>query len=197
MYIEKRSNYHFSISLIRNLLMQSQFPKTDSTYNQTSSKYSNPTEIKKMQEFSTVITVPPTLRRCHGLFMFILILVIIRRRRRDRALNGGGPARDAGVEDGAGGEEEVELGVPHLEEVLGVELDGGGPGDVVHALDEAAVLTKHLKRETAAQEVVENARVAAGDVHACSEGAEVHVDAVVGLRRGGDGALAATAAMAT
>lgn len=150
-----------------------------------------------MQEFSTVIPIPPTLRRCHGLSLFILILVVIRWRRRDRALDGGGTARDAGVEDGAGGEEEVELGVPHLEEVLGVELDGGGPGDVVHALDEAAVLAKHLEREPAAREVVEDARVAAGDVHASTEGAEVHVDAVIGLRRRGGGALAAAAAMAT
>ena len=44
----------------------------------------------------------------------------------------------------SGGEEEVELGIPHLEQTLRVELDWGGPEDVLHALDEAVVLAKHL-----------------------------------------------------
>jgi hypothetical protein len=39
---------------------------------------------------------------------------------------------------------EIELDIPHLEETLGVELDGGGLDDVLHALDEAVVLAKHL-----------------------------------------------------
>jgi hypothetical protein len=55
---------------------------------------------------------------------------------------------------------------------------------VVHTLDEAPVLAEHLEREAAADEVVEDARVAARDVHAAAEGTEVHVN-VVGLRRRG------------
>ncbi|TVU25527.1 hypothetical protein EJB05_28026, partial [Eragrostis curvula] len=145
-----------------------------------------------------------TLSRRHGLFLYraafplllTVVVVVVRRRRRDGAGEGrGGATSGAGVEDGAGGEEEVELRVPHLEEVLGVELDGGRAGEVVRALDEAPVLAEHLEREAAAGEVVEDARVAAGDVHAAAEGAEVHVH-VVGLRRrgAGDGAGAVPAA---
>ena len=140
------------------------------------------------------------LCRRQSLSLFLqLVLVVIRRRRRDGARDGGGAPRDAGAEDGAGREEEVELGVPHLEEVLGVELDGGRAREVVHALDEAAVLAEHLEREAPAREVVEDARVAAGNVHAAAESAEVHVHAVVGLqrRRGGGVLAAAAAAVAT
>lgn len=82
----------------------------------------------------------------------------------------------AGEEDAAEGEEEVELFVADLEQVLGVELDGGVAGEVEHALDEAAVLAEHLEGEAAALEVVEDAGVVAGDVHAPAKGGEVDVD---------------------
>ncbi|KAL6217762.1 hypothetical protein ACLB2K_010979 [Fragaria x ananassa] len=50
------------------------------------------------------------------------------------------------------------------------------PGEVEHPLDEAAVLSENLEGEAAAREVVEDARVVAGDVHAAAEAGEVDVD---------------------
>lgn len=60
--------------------------------------------------------------------------------------------------------------------VLGVEFDGGVAREVENGLDEAAVLSEDLEGEAAAGEIVEDAGVVAGDVHAAAEGGEVHVD---------------------
>ena len=83
---------------------------------------------------------------------------------------------DGAGEDAAEGEEEVELLVADLEEVLGVELDGGVAGEVEDPFDEAAVLAEDLEGEAAAGEVVEDAGVVAGDVHAAAEAGEVDVN---------------------
>ena len=45
-----------------------------------------------------------------------------------------------------------------------------------NTFDETAVLAKDFEGETAALEVVEDAGVVAGDVHAAAEGGEVDVD---------------------
>lgn len=136
--------------------------------------------------------------RPHSLSTFLpFILVIIRRWWRNGTRDGRSASRGAAAENGAGWEEEVELGFPHLKEVLRVQLNVGRAGEVVHVLDEAAVLAEHLEREAPAREVVEDARVAAGDVHAAAKRAEVHVHAVVGLhQRRGRGVLATAAAVA-
>ena len=83
---------------------------------------------------------------------------------------------DGAAEDGANGEQEVEFFVADLEEVLGVELDGGSSGEVEDVLYDTAVLSEDLEGESAALEVVEDAGVVAGDVHAAAEGGEVDVD---------------------
>lgn len=44
------------------------------------------------------------------------------------------------------------------------------------ALDEAAILSKDFEGKSTAGEVVEDAGVVAGDVHAAAEGGEVDVD---------------------
>lgn len=72
-------------------------------------------------------------------------------------------------EHGSDGKEEVEFLVANLEEVLGIELDVRVAGQVQNALDEAAVLTNDLKGEAPAGEVVEDAGMVAGDVHATAE----------------------------
>lgn len=84
-----------------------------------------------------------------------------------------GPKRP--TQDTPDGEQEVELLVPNLEEILGVELDGRVAREVEDALDEAAVLAEDLEGEAAAGEVVEDPGVVAGDVHAAAEAGEVHV----------------------
>ena len=138
------------------------------------------------------VSVPRPLS--HRRFAFFLPIIVVGGgggRRRDSARGGGGgAARGVGGEDGAGGEEEVELGVPHLKEVLGVELDGLAAGLVEDALDEAPVLAEHLEREAAAREVVEDARVAARHVHPAAEDPEVDVHVV----RGGVASASASAA---
>lgn len=83
---------------------------------------------------------------------------------------------ESAAENAANREEEVELLVADLEEVLGIELDGGIAGEVEDALDEAAVLAKDLEGEAAASEVVEDAGVVARDVHAAAEAGQVHVN---------------------
>ena len=75
-----------------------------------------------------------------------------------------GPAQDA-----ANGQEKIELLVPNLEEILGIELDRGVAGEVEDALDEAAILAEDLEGEAASGKVIEDASVVAGDVHATTE----------------------------
>uniref|UniRef100_A0A0E0AU12 Uncharacterized protein n=1 Tax=Oryza glumipatula TaxID=40148 RepID=A0A0E0AU12_9ORYZ len=59
-------------------------------------------------------------------------------------------ARNVDGEDGVGGEDKVELRVPHLEEVLGVELDELAAWLVEDALDKAPVLAEHLDHKATA-----------------------------------------------
>lgn len=100
------------------------------------------------RERSPSVSVPPPLR--HRLFPFflliIIILVVV------ASLEGGGQraARNVNGEDGVGGEDKVELCVPHLEEVLGVELDELAAWLVKDALDEAPVLAEHLDHKATA-----------------------------------------------
>lgn len=86
------------------------------------------------------------------------------------------PGPDRPAEDAPNGKEEVELLVANLEEILGVELDGRVAGEVEDALDEAAVLAEDLEGEATAREVVEDARVVAGDVHSAAKTGEVDVN---------------------
>ena len=86
------------------------------------------------------------------------------------------PRADGPNKDAANGQEKVELLVPNLEEILGIELDGGVAGEVEDALHEAAVFAEDLEGEAAAGEVVEDAGMVAGDVHAATEAGEVDVD---------------------
>ena len=62
-----------------------------------------------------------------------------------------------------------------LEEILGVELDRGVAREVKDALDEAAILADDIEGEPAALEVIEDAGMVAGDVHAAAEAREVDV----------------------
>ena len=91
--------------------------------------------------------------------------------RDDRRMTSSGGGR----EDGPGGQQEVELLVPNLEQILGIQLHGVVPGEVEDALDEAPVLADHVEREAAALEVVEDPGVVARDVHPAAEAGEVHV----------------------
>ncbi|PON36048.1 hypothetical protein PanWU01x14_331490 [Parasponia andersonii] len=86
------------------------------------------------------------------------------------------PGPNGPTQNAPDGEQEIELLVPNLEQILGIELDGRIPREVEDALDEAAVLAEDLEGESAAGEVVEDAGVVAGDVHAAAEAGEVDVD---------------------
>ena len=73
-------------------------------------------------------------------------------------------------------QEKVKLFITDLEQILGIELDRGVAREVEDALDETAVLAEDLESEAATREVVEDAGVVAGDVHAAAEAGQVDVD---------------------
>ncbi|KAH1106058.1 hypothetical protein J1N35_009826 [Gossypium stocksii] len=79
------------------------------------------------------------------------------------------PRRKCSPENTPYREKEVEFFIADLEEVLRIKLDGGGSGEVEYAFDEATVFAEDFECETVPREVVEDAGVVAGYVHAANE----------------------------
>uniref|UniRef100_A0A7C8ZFJ8 Uncharacterized protein n=1 Tax=Opuntia streptacantha TaxID=393608 RepID=A0A7C8ZFJ8_OPUST len=80
------------------------------------------------------------------------------------------------TEDAPNREKKVELLVPNLKEILRIKLHWGVAGKMENPFNKAAVLSEDFEGESAALEVVEDAGMVAGDVHAAAEGSEVDID---------------------